>query len=1141
MNLNENYSRDDFFDFLNSFIPNFKKDIKRTDVRGLKVTKEAFYLGESEELDLAIFELTHNSSTDARVTLAMDGFRLMKDSASYRALVIYTAKKGSDWRLSLMTASPDVNQKGKVGLTLSNPRRFSFFLGPNAKINTPYQYLIKQTGVKDFEDLLKRFSVEVVNKEFYKEIAELYTKLVGGTRGKGNQKKEYKALLTLPSVEQGSQTANEFAVRLIGRIIFCWFLREKKSKKGLALISDTVLSLESLRIKPDYYHTVLEPLFFEVLNKLKNSRKDDYRDDLFGQIPYLNGGLFSPQDDDYYSSDSDKQAINQNTVKVPDSWLNELFEVLELYNFTVDENTSIDIDLSIDPEMLGRIFENLLAEINPETGESARKSTGSYYTPRPIVEYMVDESLCQYLKEKTGIDELKIRSLISYDLIDDEAYPLNKGDEEKVIQALSSIRILDPACGSGAFPIGALQKIIFMLQRIDPNAQLWFGRQIENASPEIRRVMEREFAHKNFDYIRKLGIIRESIFGVDIQPIATEIARLRCFLTLIVDERADDDEPNRGVEPLPNLDFKFVTANTLIGLPSNQTHNQIGLFEDQEGIKQLKEVRDAYFNASGVEREQLKLKFVQIQNKMFQRMIQEHTPAELTQKLSSWDPFGHDAATWFDMDWMFGIKEGFDIVIANPPYLGEKGHKEIFQELAATNLGKFYQRRMDLFYFFYHLALNVSKPISQIAYITTNYFPTADGAKKLRKDFKERAIIRKLINFNELRIFESAQGQHNMVSILSKGNDKNAISQACITTRTGIATAEILQNIINFSDKETNFSKILQEDLYEGDGYYIRAFGNKRLGNYDNDQILQKIQNVGSTLKNFCRVESGIQTSLDKISQKHIQKYPKLKLNKGEGVFVLSEAEKDILETPENKHYFCKWYKNSDIKKYHSVLKKINQEYLVYVKDEGKSITLDKKLSNHFSNFKEILIDIKENCFKNQWLKNIVEPWIKRGNYFVLFYPREKSIFLNEKIVVPYRSKSNNFAYNDEEWFASIDVTFITVKNEASNLKYVLSILNSKLIAYWLWFKGKRKGNILELYPRPVSEIPIKEIKQEDQKPFIKIVDKILAITKSDDYLSNEEKQLKVDEYKKQIDDLVYKLYGLTPQEIVVVENQSGK
>ena len=193
--------------------------------------------------------------------------------------------------------------------------------------------------------------------------------------------------------------------------MFCWFLKEKKSASGISLVPDEILCNFAVKSNPNYYHNILEPLFFELLNTEWSKRVGNAfirsENKLSSQIPYLNGGLFTPHLDDNYK----KVGI----ITIPNVWFEILFSLLERYNFTVDENSSYDIELSIDPEMLGRIFENLLAEINPETGESARKSTGSFYTPREVVDYMVDSSLLAYLKEKTGILEEKIQNTISWE------------------------------------------------------------------------------------------------------------------------------------------------------------------------------------------------------------------------------------------------------------------------------------------------------------------------------------------------------------------------------------------------------------------------------------------------------------------------------------------------------------------------------------------------------------------------------------------------------------------------------------------------------------------------------------------------------------------------------------------------------
>ncbi|PJE57806.1 MAG: hypothetical protein COU81_04075 [Candidatus Portnoybacteria bacterium CG10_big_fil_rev_8_21_14_0_10_36_7] len=771
MNLNDKYNRDQFISFLKeAFLKDFKSDIRPISTGNYKSFNKAHSLGRSESLDLHVFEFEYSGSFNKRIALAKDAFQVMKQSATFQALAVFHSPDNDDWRFSLMTANPKRTEAGKVTLAYSNPRRYSFFLGPRAKVNTPTKFLISKGLINDLEDLKGRFSLEVVNKEFYNEISESFVKLVGGTLGSGKNKKSYKSLLQLPSVASGSQVNSEFAVRLIGRIIFCWFLREKRSQSNISLMPHELVSLRGIENNPDYYHSVLEPIFFEVLNQPVRSRKDPYYDKPYSLIPYLNGGLFSPHESDYYKRRNGDQSIYHNTLVVPDDWFVSFFKILETYNFTIDENTSFDEELSIDPEMLGRIFENLLAEINPETGESIRKSTGSYYTPREIVDFMIDESLLLYLQKKTNIEQAKLRAAITYDLNDDAEHPLDSLEKQKIINAIEKIKILDPACGSGAFPIGALQKMVFILQQVDPDGQLWFKKQLQNTSPEIRRVIEREFSHKNFDYIRKLGVIRENIYGVDIQTIATEISRLRCFLTLVVDERVDDSLENRGVEPLPNLDFKFVTANTLYSLPDiDKSGQQNGLFDDREKIDDLKNIRDQYFNASGIEREQLKTEFVTAQKRLVDELIKEHgfmgvARAELTQKLTSWEPFNHKSTSWFDPEWMFGISTGFDLVIANPPYDVYQGDKKddikIIKKLDLYKIAR--GGKLNTYKLFLARSAQLQKEGGVLCEIFQNSFLGDNSAKLLRKFFFETQQIIQVDSFPERdnakrRVFEAVK------------------------------------------------------------------------------------------------------------------------------------------------------------------------------------------------------------------------------------------------------------------------------------------------------------------------------------------------------------------------------------------------
>jgi len=885
-----------------------------------KFIQKIVKIGEVRSLEMNLYEVNHHSENDPRISLSRDSFRLLVHYGIKRALILFISENSLNYRLSLVTIDLKWEEGKRVQKEYSNPRRYSFFLGPETKTHTPETYLIKKGQVKDFDDLKERFSLEIVNKDFYTQIAILFTKLTGGERKNGRTQLDEKGSLYLPSTTD-DKTKKEFSVRLIGRLIFCWFLKKKVSDKGVSLIPEEFLSSNSITQYPNFYHDVLEPLFFETLNKPLKQRKKEYQLPPWSQIPFLNGGLFMPEYHDYYQVDPLGTSKYINILKVPNNWLKELFDIFETYNFTIDENTPVDVELSIEPEMLGRIFENLLAEINPETGNTARKSTGSYYTPRPIVEYMVDESLKQYLLIKTNLDENEIFSLLTYE---EEETGLSESEKDTVIDALDVIKIIDPACGSGAFPMGILQKMLLILQKIDPESKKWLSKKVPRIENFIvRKELQKKIEAGNWNYIHKLGIIQNSIYGVDIQSIAVDISKLRFFLSLIVDEKVDDSKENRGVESLPNLEFKFVCANSLIGLPKK--NSQTELFEVDENIRELKKLREEYFRSYGDEKILIENKFKSIQNKMFTSSLEWLKCSggdSQTSKLSQWNPFSNEPCEWFDPDWMFGVRDGFDVVIANPPYIGEKSHKEMFREIKQGTLGKYYQGKMDLFYFFFHLALDIGKQNSQIAFITTNYYSTAYGAKKLRQEFKENTIISILINFNELKIFESALGQHNMITILKKAQDKDFVAKTCVTKQTGNAASTILENIVSWQDDKTDYFEVAQKDIYEGDECYIRHAGNSLISGDPVQLILEKIKKQGNPLGNMAFINQGVVSGCDYVSRKNINKLKKklnIELNDGIYVFDLNNPrDVNIIKTftdVENK-LLRPFFKNSDIKRY---------------------------------------------------------------------------------------------------------------------------------------------------------------------------------------------------------------------------------
>ncbi len=436
----------------------------------------------------------------------------------------------------------------------SDPKRFTYVLGQGIPTHTPKSRLTPQAfeSIKSLEDT---FSIEPINKEFYSHIQDFFYKIVDDKNIKAVAKNNIK----------------NFALRFLGRILFCWFLKEKELIPKCLLHSDA--------IEQGHYKNILEHLFFDVLNVAYGQRSvlKEYE----SKIPYLNGGLFKAQDDDY-----------KGIIEISDSIIKDIFEKFEQYNFTVDEATPVDVEISIDPEMLGRIFENLLAEIDENTGQSARKSSGSYYTPREIVDYMVSESLKLYLKNKINIDEQSLSNLFS------TTEDVSTTDEQRkqILQAIHSLKILDPACGSGAFPMGILSRVFTIINRLDPEHKYYRDLTLGKIKGVARTQYEKLYNAQKFDYAYKLDILKDMIYGVDVQTLAIEISRLRAFLSLVVEERKDESDDNLGILPLPNLEFNFIAANSLVGLDDKGFDNfWDGMFSSF--ITEMKDIRKKYFYA----------------------------------------------------------------------------------------------------------------------------------------------------------------------------------------------------------------------------------------------------------------------------------------------------------------------------------------------------------------------------------------------------------------------------------------------------------------------------------------------------------------------------------------------------------------
>ena len=683
----ENFSTTNFIAFLRESIPSFKPDYDDLD----HLFQEDIYdkyesivkIGEAEiEKDelIVIVSKTNEPLTERIGKKNQYGIAktILKQEVKDASLFIFYDEEGN-FRFSFVKA----NYLG-TKRDFTDFKRYTYFVTPSQTNKT----FIKQVGGCNFnslDEIIQAFSVEPLNKQFYQDIAKFFYGLIGGKVKIGSRNVEFDTALKLPStpVEINRKIYQEFAVRLIGRTIFCWFLKSKKSENSIPLVPESWLSsktvVETNNEQHNYYHSVLEKLFFLVLNKKQTDRKDYELPNDQELIPFLNGGLFEAQADDFFPTNS--KGIHQIAfdLKIPNQWFIELFEVLEQYNFTIDENSIYDAEVSIDPEMLGTIFENLLAEIDPDTEKSARKATGSFYTPREIVDYMVEQSLVQYLKTKVSTEnEEQLLELFK----EGGSNTFKPTETNIILEALSDVKILDPACGSGAFPMGALHKIINALQKLDPDASWWKKKQIANVPNALAKQMLKEKLDvESADYVRKLGVIQNSIYGVDIQPIASEISKLRSFLSLVIDETIIDEAENRGIQALPNLEFKFVTANTLIGLEEKQqTQRAFDFGQTDELQDKLKTIRNQYLQAYGEEKVKLKKDFEKVQNKIFKQEIAGGSKNKRALQLASWKPFSNESNEWFDPFWMYGV-EKFDIVIGNPPYVEAKKLKKIVVDL----------------------------------------------------------------------------------------------------------------------------------------------------------------------------------------------------------------------------------------------------------------------------------------------------------------------------------------------------------------------------------------------------------------------------------------------------------------------------
>lgn len=1031
----------------------------------------------------------------------------------------------------------------------TDTKRYTYVLGKNESCKTPADRFYKLSENKsevDINAIQNAFSVEQLSKEFfdkYKKQFEKFWKYIAS-------KEEYKGVFIHGQGEREVKIRN-FTKKLLGRIVFLHFLQ----KKGWMGCPENELwgagdkkfmqnLFKDFTHKEQFHSKCLVELFYNTLNAKRDNQLFSC-EGLEGalnnsKVPYLNGGLF----------DSDK--LESTKIDFPESYFEDLFDFFGQYNFTIDENDPNDHEVGIDPEMLGHIFENLLED---------NKDKGAFYTPKVIVQYMCQESLIEYLatkleaetsgEVKQAIEDL-IRNLLAEDISDLDLV-------EPIAQALFDVKICDPAIGSGAFPMGILNVIYQVIEALyylqpDSVARVW-------------NISDTQWQ----PHLVKKNIIQHSIYGVDIESGAVDIARLRFWLALVVDEV----EPL----PLPNLDYKIMQGNSLLesfeGIDLSQISDaaayeavyeseQIELFSGEAKKKvsmslqfeDVKTLMDDYFNANNPEikkdlhkriddqvlnhirftlaehKRELQKKAKKLEKKVGldeaaartleqKEKIRTNSKAakalvKLNTELSQYNDKELKLAQLSNSNerpfflWHLFFQEvfdrgGFDIVIANPPYLGEKGNKHIFNPISNSSLGKRFKiGRMDLFYYFIHLSLDIMNEKGIITFITTNYYITAQGARKLRKDIKERISIKKLLNFNDFKIFENASGQHNMISIFKSG-DSNSLGRTIIVENKNNLSQYKISDILTEKKDIVKIRELRQGDLFEGEENYIRLEG---VGYESNElsitSVLGKMIKQSFRLNKLFNVNNGLRSGIDSYKVNDSKK----------GVFILDKFQIDNIFSVLKEGIIREYYKNSDINKY--VTSESSNRYVIY-SNRNTEIQKYPKTYKHLYSCREI-ID------KKRWKESV--PW------YSLVRPRDENIFKNEKIVCPQRSLSNTFGYSNSEWYAGSDVFFITKKKESEiDMKYLLVLLNSHLYYKWLFYKGKRKGKYLELIGTPLKEIPIKIPSKRIQNKFVFLADKIIDSKKNQEDTNRFECEVNV---------MVYQLYELTYEEVLFIDLEFG-
>ncbi|MDE0468696.1 MAG: Eco57I restriction-modification methylase domain-containing protein, partial [Candidatus Poribacteria bacterium] len=1024
-------------------------------------------------------------------------------------------------------------------IRLNNPHRAHLDILSELSLEECVKWIDEKQKPKNFDGLLSawlaKLDTEELNKQFYRKLFAWYEWAI--------------ETATFPTDENRTLQPEEHIIRLITRLLFIWFIKEKR------LVTDALFNKAQIQdlLKEDdfdngdaYYRAVLQNLFFATLNTEIDKRKfstvgyatnrdfsryrykDQMRDsdrllELFGKTPFINGGLFDCLDSweatgkESYRIDcfSDNQ---YHKLSIPNRLFFDtqqgLIPLLEHYKFTVEENTPIEQEVALDPELLGRVFENLLAAYNPETGATVRKQTGSYYTPRAIVDYMVEEALVATLSQKCNptdgdakLWDERLHYLLDYaQAFDDANEWFDDVETDAIVRAISELKILDPAVGSGAFPMGMLHKLTLALRRLDPDNTRWEKLQKERAvqraevafdtqDDEARReelveIDETFKRYRNSDFGRKLYLIQNSIFGIDIQSVACQIAKLRFFISLAIEQEPEQNAENFGIKPLPNLETRFIAANTLIGLKAQGT---LTSNTAQELERALRDNREQHFHATTRQRKRAcKIKDEELRAELATELKHFGMPADDAERIARWDPYDqNDSADWFDSEWMFGITEGFDVVIGNPPYI------QLQKE--GGRLGKLYQnvgfktfiRTGDIYCLFYEKANQLLKNDGYVCFITSNKWMRAGYGKKLRDYFVTLTQPIQLLDMGP-DVFDATVDTNILLFQKIVSNAPTAFVGVSLGADFDRQTNNIAQYL---SDNGATI-----EMPAKGEPWAILSSAELNLK--------RKIEDVGKPLKDWdIKISFGIKTGCNEAfiidedtREEFIEQDPKS-----------AEIIKPLLRGRNIERYNAPWVGLYLISTFPALNLHIN-DYLAiknYLIEFGK---------DRLEQIGKILPDGTKSRKKtgNKWFETQDQ---------IAYYPE----FEKEKIVWKRIGSILRFAYIQQPMLC-LDSTCIAT---GEKVRFLTAVLNSRVSHYQLFGLAPKTGTgdlIVSVQAlEPLLVPPITKANQHLAEQIEMRVDKILDAKHID---PEADTAILEDE----IDKLVYELYNLTEDEIAIVE-----